>query len=198
MMTLVFQLKSLERLSGCTSHRRQKDCRNSCRHNRYRTFDGRCNNLAHPTWGSSYTGFRRLLRPIYENGFSQPIGWDKNRLYHGYPKPPARLVSTNLISTNEVTADDKMTHLVMQWGQWIDHDFDHALPAVSSESWGGIDCKKTCDNAAPCFPMEVPTGDPRIKNRICIDFFRTSAVCGEYKYICLLLIAIRLLIRFLN
>lgn len=72
--------------------------------------------------------------------------------------------------------------MVMQWGQWIDHDFDHALPAVSSESWGGIDCKKSCDNAAPCFPMEVPPGDYRIKNRRCIDFFRTSAVCGSLSF----------------
>ncbi|OXU25353.1 hypothetical protein TSAR_010634 [Trichomalopsis sarcophagae] len=173
------QLTELERLSGCTSHRRTDECLNLCYHNRYRTMDGKCNNLAHPTWGSSYTGFRRILKPIYENGFSQPIGWDKSRLYYGHPKPAARLVSTSIIATDEVTADDRITHMVMQWGQWIDHDFDHALPAVSSESWGGIDCKKSCDNAAPCFPMEVPPGDPRIKNRRCIDFFRTSAVCGS-------------------
>lgn len=69
--------------------------------------------------------------------------------------------------------------MVMQWGQFLDHDLDHALPSVSSESWDGIDCKKSCDNAAPCFPMEVPPGDPRVNNRRCIDFVRTSAVCGS-------------------
>lgn len=69
--------------------------------------------------------------------------------------------------------------MVMQWGQFLDHDLDHALPAVSSESWDGIDCKKSCENAAPCFPMQVPPGDPRISNRRCIDFIRTSAVCGS-------------------
>jgi len=69
--------------------------------------------------------------------------------------------------------------MVMQWGQFLDHDLDHALPSVSSESWDGIDCKKSCDNAAPCFPMEVPRDDPRIGNRRCIDFIRTSAVCGS-------------------
>ncbi|XP_014210778.1 peroxidasin homolog [Copidosoma floridanum] len=173
------QLVELEKLSGCTSHRHGEECLNLCYHNRYRTIDGKCNNLEHPTWGSSYTGFRRILRPIYENGFSQPVGWDRSRLYHGHTKPAARLVSTSLIVSEDITSDDRITHLVMQWGQWIDHDFDHALPAVSSESWGGIDCKKSCDNAAPCFPMEVPPGDPRIKNRRCIDFFRTSAVCGS-------------------
>lgn len=102
---------------------------------------------------------------MYENGFSQPIGWDKNRKYYGFRKPAARLVSTTLISTHEVTSDSRITHMVMQWGQFLDHDLDHALPAVSSESWDGIDCKKSCEYAPPCFPMEVPPNDPRINNR---------------------------------
>lgn len=150
-----------------------------CYHNKYRNIDGSCNNLRHPTWGSSYTGFRRVLQPIYENGFSSPVGWERNRRYYGYPKPSARLVSTTLITTHNVTSDSGITHMVMQWGQFMDHDLDHALPSVSSESWDGIDCKKSCDNAAPCFPMDVPPGDPRVNNRRCIDFIRTSAVCGS-------------------
>lgn len=173
------QIIEIERLSGCTAHRRKDNCNNLCFHKRYRTFDGRCNNFENPTWGSSYTGFRRILKPIYENGFSTPVGWDKNRLYHGHRKPAARLVSTSLISTHNITSDDSITHMVMQWGQFLDHDLDHALPAVSSETWDGIDCKKSCDNAPPCFPMEVPPNDPRVTNRRCIDFFRTSAVCGS-------------------
>ncbi|KOC63131.1 Peroxidasin [Habropoda laboriosa] len=173
------QVREIERLSGCTGHRRRQNCTNMCFHNKYRSIDGNCNNLRHPTWGSSYTGFRRVLQPIYENGFSTPVGWEKGRRYYGYPKPAARLISTTLISTHNITSDDRITHMVMQWGQFLDHDMDHSLPAVSSESWGGIDCKKSCDNAAPCFPMEVPPGDPRVDNRRCIDFIRTSAVCGS-------------------
>lgn len=107
------------------------------------------------------------------------MGWDKTKLYFGHPKPAARLVSTSLISTHNITSDDSITHMVMQWGQFLDHDLDHALPAVSSETWDGIDCKKSCENAPPCFPMEVPPGDPRVISRRCIDFFRTSAVCGS-------------------
>ncbi|KAG7189813.1 hypothetical protein KM043_017473 [Ampulex compressa] len=173
------QVREIERLSDCTGHRRRRNCTNMCFHNKYRSIDGSCNNMRHPTWGSSYTGFRRVLQPIYENGFSMPVGWEKGRRYYGYPKPAARLVSTTLISTHDVTSDDQITHMVMQWGQFLDHDLDHALPSVSSESWDGIDCKKSCDNAAPCFPMDVPPGDPRVTNRRCIDFVRTSAVCGS-------------------
>ncbi|XP_015429867.1 PREDICTED: peroxidasin [Dufourea novaeangliae] len=173
------QVREIERLSGCTGHRRRQNCTNMCFHNRYRSIDGSCNNLRNPTWGSSYTGFRRNLQPIYENGFSTPVGWEKGRRYYGYPKPAARLISTTLITTQNVTSDETITHMVMQWGQFLDHDMDHALPAVSSESWDGIDCKKSCDNAAPCFPMEIPPNDPRVNNRRCIDFIRTSAVCGS-------------------
>ncbi|KAK1124010.1 hypothetical protein K0M31_007038 [Melipona bicolor] len=173
------QVREIEKLSGCTGHRHRKNCTNMCYHNKYRSIDGSCNNLRHPIWGSSYTGFRRVLQPIYENGFSSPVGWEKDRRYYGFPKPSARLISTTLITTRNITSDSGITHMVMQWGQFLDHDLDHALPAVSSESWDGIDCKKSCDNAAPCFPMDVPPGDPRVNNRRCIDFIRTSAVCGS-------------------
>jgi peroxidase len=67
----------------------------------------------------------------------------------------------------------------MQWGQFLDHDLDHALPAVSAESWDGVDCKKTCDFAPPCYPIEVPENDVRINNRRCIDFIRSSSTCGS-------------------
>ncbi|KAL1518075.1 hypothetical protein ABEB36_001755 [Hypothenemus hampei] len=173
------KLELIAKLSGCSAHRLTTNCTDMCFHSKYRTNDGRCNNLQHPTWGSSLTGFRRVLKPIYEDGFGKPIGWDKGRLYNGFAKPSSRKLSTTLISTNRITPDQEITHMVMQWGQFLDHDLDHALPSVSSESWDGIDCKKTCKYAAPCYPMDVPEDDPRISNRRCIDFVRTSAICGS-------------------
>ncbi|XP_058835456.1 peroxidasin isoform X2 [Topomyia yanbarensis] len=172
-------LDLLAQLSGCMAHRVTPNCTDLCFHAKFRTLDGSCNNYKNPTWGSSLTGFRRLLPPIYENGFNMPVGWNKTKQYHGFSKPSARLVSTSLISTNEITADDKITHMVMQWGQFLDHDLDHAIPSVSSESWDGVDCKKTCEYAAPCYPIEIPESDPRVHNRRCIDFVRSSAVCGS-------------------
>lgn len=172
-------LEVIAQLSGCVAHREPLDCSDMCFHSKYRTYDGTCNNFAHPTWGSSLSGFRRILFPIYENGFSQPVGWNKGKKYNGYTLPASRLVSNKVITTNDISQDVKITHMVMQWGQWLDHDLDHALPSVSSETWDGVDCKKTCDYAAPCFPIEVPANDTRITNRRCIDFIRTSAVCGS-------------------
>lgn len=172
-------LEVIARLSGCVAHREPKDCSDMCFHQRYRSFDGSCNNFVFPTWGSSLSGFRRILFPVYENGFSQPTGWNKGVKYNGYSLPSARLISTTIISTTEISQDIEITHMTMQWGQWLDHDLDHALPSVSSQTWDGVDCKKTCDYAAPCFPIDVPESDPRITNRRCIDFIRTSSVCGS-------------------
>lgn len=172
-------LDVIARLSGCVAHREKRDCSDMCYHSVYRSIDGSCNNFANPTWGASLTGFRRILYPIYENGFSQPVGWNKDIKYNGFSLPSARKVSSSIITTNEITQDIEITHMTMQWGQWLDHDLDHQLPSVSSQTWDGVDCKKTCDYAAPCFPIDVPEDDPRINNRRCIDFVRTSAVCGS-------------------
>uniref|UniRef100_A0A1B6E548 Uncharacterized protein n=2 Tax=Clastoptera arizonana TaxID=38151 RepID=A0A1B6E548_9HEMI len=173
------QLQLVANLSGCMEHQASVNCSDMCFHSKYRTIDGTCNNLQHPMWGASLTGFRRVIKPIYENGFSTPVGWNKGQKYYGFPKPSARLVSTTLISTDVITPDTEITHMVMQWGQFLDHDLDHAIPSTSAESWEGIDCKKSCAYAAPCFPMEVPENDPRIKNRRCMDFIRSSAICGS-------------------
>lgn len=172
-------LDIIARLSGCSAHRIERDCSDMCYHKKYRSIDGSCNNFEHPMWGASLTAFRRILLPIYQNGFSQPVGWDKNIYYNGYTLPSARKISTEIITTEDISEDTKLSHMAMQWGQWLDHDLDHGLPSVSSQTWDGVDCKKTCEYAPPCFPIDVPLDDPRINNRRCIDFVRTSSVCGS-------------------
>lgn len=174
------KLLLLRNLSGCLAHRRTVYCDDMCYHNKYRSIDGTCNNFRNPLWGSSLTGFRRVLYPIYENGFNTPVGWSKTQRYHGFFKPSARLVSSRIISTEEVSPDHHCTHMLMQWGQFLDHDLDHALPSISSESFhDGESCQRTCDYASPCFPIEIPPDDPRIRNRRCMEFTRSSAVCGS-------------------
>lgn len=68
------QLQLVANMSGCMEHQAAVNCSDMCFHTKYRTIDGTCNNMQHPRWGASLTGFRRLLRPIYENGFSTPVG----------------------------------------------------------------------------------------------------------------------------
>ncbi|XP_065572680.1 peroxidasin-like isoform X2 [Artemia franciscana] len=173
-------LELLANLSGCSSHRSQPDCSEWCFHSKYRTIDGTCNNMAKPLWGSSYTAFKRLLPNAYEDGFNQPVGWTKDRLYHGFPKPNARLISTQVITTEKITEDEIFTHMLMQWGQFIDHDLDLAVPGIAFESFSNrIDCRSSCEKSNPCFPIEISPDDPRIKSVRCMEFTRNSAVCGS-------------------
>lgn len=68
------QLTIIANLSGCMVHRPAINCSDMCFHGKYRTIDGTCNNMKHPMWGASLTAFDRVLSPIYEDGFSMPVG----------------------------------------------------------------------------------------------------------------------------
>ncbi|XP_071494887.1 peroxidasin homolog [Diadema antillarum] len=173
-------LNIISNLSQCTSHTKIVNCSDICFHKKYRSFDGSCNNLQHPEWGASLTPFKRLLKPIYENGFNTPVGWNTTLLYHGFTKPSARRVSSQIISTTEITSHQDYTHMLMQWGQFLDHDMDFTVMSLSRARFSdGVECKDTCENQVPCFPIQVPEGDNRIHRTQCIEFTRSSAVCGS-------------------
>ncbi|XP_012818358.1 peroxidasin isoform X1 [Xenopus tropicalis] len=173
-------LNMIANLSGCATHRRINNCSNMCFHQKYRTHDGTCNNLQHPMWGASLTAFERLLKSVYENGFNLPRGIS-GRIYNGFPLPLPRLVSTTLIGTHTITPDEQFTHMLMQWGQFLDHDLDSTVVALSQARFSdGQDCSVVCTNDAPCFPIMVPPNDPRVRNNArCMSMVRSSPVCGS-------------------
>ncbi|XP_027696149.1 peroxidasin homolog isoform X2 [Vombatus ursinus] len=174
-------LSLIANLSGCTAHRRMNNCSDMCFHQKYRTHDGTCNNLQHPMWGASLTAFERLLKSVYENGFNLPRGINPNRLYNGYQLPMPRLVSTTLIGTESVTPDEQFTHMTMQWGQFLDHDLDSTVVALSQARFSdGQHCSSVCTNDPPCFSIMIPPNDPRVRNGArCMFFVRSSPVCGS-------------------
>ncbi|XP_053236757.1 peroxidasin homolog isoform X1 [Podarcis raffonei] len=174
-------LNLIANLSGCTAHRRVNNCSDMCYHQKYRTHDGTCNNLQHPMWGASLTAFERLLKSVYENGFNLPRGIGANRRYNGHTLPMPRLVSTTLIGTETITPDDQFSHMLMQWGQFLDHDLDSTVAALSEARFSdGQHCSSVCTNDPPCFSIMVPPNDPRVRNGArCMFFVRSSPVCGS-------------------
>ncbi|XP_071837121.1 peroxidasin homolog isoform X3 [Apostichopus japonicus] len=175
-----FYVSLIANYSGCTTFRKNVDCSDICFHKKYRTYDGTCNNLQHKEWGASLTPFQRFVKPVYENGLSTPVGWNSSKLYFGYPKPKSREVSSKILATKSVTDHPNYSHMLMQWGQFLDHDIDLVVPSLSRAQFkDGIECKDTCDNEPPCFPLEVPEDDPRIQRHQCMEFTRSSAVCGS-------------------
>ncbi|VDP10005.1 unnamed protein product [Soboliphyme baturini] len=170
----------ISELSGCDVPRERPTCSDICFHSKFRTYDGTCNNLQDTTRGASLTALKRLLPPAYENGFDMPIGWNKDFLYHGFKKPNPRVVSMSVVASERITDDSQYSHMLMQWGQFIDHDLSFTVQSPSvSQYQGGVNCARTCTNRPPCFNIDIPRNDPRIHDGICIEFQRSSAICGS-------------------
>lgn len=147
---------------------------------RYRDADGTCNNLQNPAWGSANSCMNRLLPPAYQDGVSSPrVAVD------GSPLPNARKISY-MVHPNVRNSATNITHMVMQLGQFIDHDF--ALAPLMADPGEIVDlgnpnnvidcCSPGRRNASDCFSIEIPSDDPFFArfNQTCMNLPR-SAPC---------------------
>lgn len=69
-----------------------------------------------------------------------------------------RLVSQEVLFTHNgnISLDASLSHLLVEWGQWIDHDVVHTPQSPSTAAFRtGADCTRTCSQDTPCFPIEV-------------------------------------------
>lgn len=48
--------------------------------------------------------------------------------------------------------DDAYSHMLVEWGQYIDHDITFT---PQSPGKPGDDCLNSCKNVHPCFPIQV-------------------------------------------
>ncbi|XP_027853231.2 peroxidase-like [Aphis gossypii] len=121
---------------------------------RYRSFDGSCNNLQQPGWGSVNTALVRLLPAAYQDGESRPRLTSFGRVL-----PSARLIRTTLFPERNVP-DIRFTLAVMQWAQVVAHD----VTLLTEKS--APDCCASNGKLLPietlhpnCFPIPVPAND---------------------------------------
>ncbi|CAG7729964.1 unnamed protein product [Allacma fusca] len=134
---------------------------------RYRTLDGSCNNLQIPKLGQSTTPLLRLLPPDYADGVWAPRVRKDRR-----PLPNPRFVSRSLVpDVNQ--PDPRYSHLVMQFGQFIDHDLSH-VPIFRLGDLSGVDCCKDSSGYGhpACFPIAIPPNDPYLEGE-CMNFVRS-------------------------
>ncbi|XP_063533682.1 peroxidasin homolog [Cydia strobilella] len=144
---------------------------------RYRTHDGTCNNVNRPRWGSTMTPVQRFLPPSYSDGIQAP-----RRSVFGSALPSAREISSTVHEDQHVETPG-ITHLLMQWGQFLDHDvtsssqsrgFNGSVPRCCKD--GGRDFVPREFLHPECMPIEVPPSDPFYgpKGVRCLDFVRSS------------------------
>jgi len=173
-----------QRMKGSLAHREDvcnKKIENCDSSAKYRSFDGTCNNLKNPSLGSKNTPFTRLLPPAYTDKVWLPRGvTEYNKKTGGYVSslPSPRAVSAKVFADVEKskrtsTESKKLSHMAMQWGQFIDHDM------VATAKTAFDCCHQEIRNLERCFPISVGDDDPWFSQfgRNCLDFTRSLTHC---------------------
>ena len=170
-------------LTGCT-RRATPDC-SSREVMKYRTINGTCNNLHRPTLAASGTEFRRIIPPRYEDGLQKPRGTlqrlNMSLLKEGPfdpPTPSAREASRTILLDRTIN-DEVHSHMIMQWGQFLDHDLNLA-PEQSEEECPMNSCEIT-EECSPIAVVQNPDGDPTFGGRPCLSFPRSIPSCDVGK-----------------
>ncbi|NXK19243.1 PERE peroxidase, partial [Arenaria interpres] len=169
------QKEVISKETGCDYQIRSIKC---LKRDIYRTITGECNNRKRSYLGSSNTAFARWLPAAYEDGVSVPRGASEGKLYNGFPLPLVRKVSNEIARTanKNITQDQELSLVFMQWGQWVDHDIGLA-PASGAGVSPELQCG--CTFKSPCFPIKFPPDDPRmLRSNSCMPFIQSASVCN--------------------
>jgi len=138
---------------------------------RYRTIAGSCNNVENPLWGVAGAQLVRLLPPDYSDGVGEPRGGYKSRLL-----PNPRWMSQRNHPDND-NPDRRFTHMVMQFGQFLDHD---VTVTPKDET---IDCCKIEDDDPRCFVIPIPPRDRFYSwvnyTATCLNMVRSTPICQK-------------------
>ncbi|XP_046846921.1 eosinophil peroxidase-like [Xenia sp. Carnegie-2017] len=145
----------------------------------YRSIDGTCNNLDNPTQGAADTIFSRMFRARYfdAEGLNEPAGGGLNQPNAPNLPNPSKVTDEYIVIQDKNQPNrDGITHLFMQWGQFIDHDLTLAPESENGDICENIPCDGSAEDFVdPCFPI-LPFGQ-----RPCIRLIRSAARCDFKK-----------------
>ncbi|XP_061781050.1 thyroid peroxidase [Nerophis lumbriciformis] len=162
-------------LSGCPPLTYPGLCQHS-HISKYRSISGICNNRFNPLWGAANTALRRWLPAQYEDQVQQPKGWNRGYLYNEFQLPTAWEVSKTIMKSLFTSKDDAYSHMLVEWGQYIDHDMTFTPQSPGKLTFSPeADCVSTCKNVPPCFPIQT---DGKVSGtNSCMPFNRSLPAC---------------------
>ena len=142
---------------------------------RYRTFNGLCNNKRHPNWGATHRPLLRWEPHAYGGeGYNTPV-----TQRDGKDLPNPRKLSRYLHRSNDTPADTQQNTLFMLWGQFLSHDLQQTPQLSDKDSI----CRKSCNTTAEhCFNIKISHDDPQFGSaqsdpklrRDCLPFVRSA------------------------
>lgn len=140
---------------------------------RYRNIDGSCNNLEKPNCGRIFSRLERFVKPDYANGIDTP------RMGCNGLLPGSRVISLIVHSLqNDNQGSEVGTELLMNFGQWIDHDIAFTTQfSMDVENPSIQCCPESPDNHPECRPIRIPENDPVFPTR-CMNFVRSVPYPG--------------------
>ena len=94
--------------------------------------------------------------------------------------PGPRTISHQFHTSQDVDST-KFTHMVTQWGQFLDHDIALTPENNRPKECCQLSIKNIFDEDNNCFPIPIQTTDSfyAAKNVSCLDFHRSLAYCEE-------------------
>ncbi|CAL4123854.1 unnamed protein product [Meganyctiphanes norvegica] len=145
-----------------------------CPQTRYRTMDGSCNNLRNKEWGMAGTAFERILPADYNDGVDSP-----RSSHSATPLPSPRAISSR-ITVQGGNPYENYTMLIMQWGQFLDHDITHT-PITKGSGRTDITCcfrgqlRPDNERHSACLPIDIPPNDSFYSQheQRCMEFVRS-------------------------
>ncbi|XP_077526337.1 salivary peroxidase/catechol oxidase-like isoform X2 [Haemaphysalis longicornis] len=141
---------------------------------RYRTADGSCNNFDQPWRGSTFSTLVRLLPARYADGISRP-----RIATSGSPLPSGRQISQALSGRAASPEEPRATLMLMQWGQFVDHDVSLTTLSVSRSGFPPKCCRPLMspeDVHPECLAIPVSWRDNfyRKFGSTCLEFSRSA------------------------
>ncbi|RWS15218.1 Peroxidasin-like protein [Dinothrombium tinctorium] len=157
----------LNEISACKVSRCKKEARR-----KFRTIDGRCNNLNHPKWGKSYTCYPRFVDANYPDGYGNTIA---NPVLLN-----PRVISNSLFKEDVPHKSKKYNLMLMNWGQILANEMTYTngnlTPLYNRFKEPCCDNKNTSENPQ-CAPILISEDDFLNKDFgfTCMDFIRSYA-----------------------